>query len=53
MKNAEVITTEELAEEIITILKDEIVATFSKEDDAVKIKFLNGQSFMLTIKEVK
>lgn len=54
MKNEfkEVVTEGQLTDEIITVLRDEIVAQFTKEENAVKIKFLNGQNFILTVNKV-
>lgn len=48
----EAITEKDLAEEISTILSDELVATFCQKDNTVTIKFLNGQNFILTVKQV-
>ena len=45
------ITKEELMEEIAVMLKDDFVATVTKED-AICLQFVNGQKFLLTIKEV-
>lgn len=50
MKNE--ITRNELTEEILTILGDEIVATFDKDENGIKINFLNGQQFLITVREL-
>ena len=45
------ITKEELLEEIAVMLRDEFVATVTKEE-TICLQFLNGQQFEVTIKEI-
>ena len=45
------ITQEELLEEMAVMLKDEFVATVTKED-SICLQFLNGQKFEITVKEL-
>ena len=45
------ITKDELLEEMAVMLKDEFVATVTKED-SIYLQFLNGQKFEVTIKEM-
>ena len=46
------ISVEELTEEITLLIKDEIVATYTEEENALQVHFLNGQSFRIVVEEV-
>ena len=52
MKNQR-INEEQLLEQLETILKDELVATIKREEQQLKISFVNGQQFSLSIIENK
>ena len=41
----------ELTADLKTMLKDEFVAEITENDSALKLRFLNGQKFVLTITE--
>ena len=51
MQKQERITTEEIYGILLTLLKDEMMATYSVEEQGITMRFLNGQSFLLTLKE--
>ena len=46
------ISVRDLTEEITLLIKDEIVATYTEEDDAFQIHFFNGQNFRITVVEL-
>ena len=39
------ISVKDLTEEISLLINDEIVATYTEEDDALQVHFFNGQNF--------
>lgn len=43
----------ELIRELQFLLDDYFVGSFAQEPDAIRLTFRNGQSFLLTIKEVR
>ena len=45
------ISVRELTEEIMNLIKDEIVATYSENENALQIHFLNGQNFRVAVEE--
>lgn len=45
-------TTEELAKGILFLIKEYYIGDFDRVDDNIVMKFDNGQSFVLEIKEV-
>ena len=47
------ISIQDLTKEIIWLIKEEIVATYTEEETAVRIHFLSGQSFRVSIEEIK
>ncbi len=47
------ISVKDLTEEITVLIKDEIVATYTEEDSALQVHFMNGQSFRLSVEEMK
>ena len=46
------ISVQELTEEITLLIKDEIVATYTEEETALQIHFLNGQNFRISVEEM-
>lgn len=46
------ISVEELTEKITLLIREEIVATYTKEENALQVHFLNGQNFRIIIKEL-
>ena len=46
------ISVKDLTEEITLLIKDEIVATYTEEEDALQVHFLNGQNFRIFVEEV-
>lgn len=54
MKNTQTqITMKDLTEEITLLIKDEIVATYTEEETALQVHFLNGQSFRISVEEMR
>ena len=47
------ITVKDLAEEISLLIRDEIVATYTEEESALQIHFVNGQNFRVVVEEMK
>ena len=46
------ISVRDLTEEITLLIKDEIVATYTEEDSALQVHFLNGQNFRIAVEEI-
>ena len=54
MKNTQTkISVRDLTEEITLLVKDEIVATYTEEESALQVHFLNGQNFRISVEEMK
>ena len=54
MKNTQTqITMKDLTEEITLLIKDEIVAMYTEEENALQVHFLNGQSFRISVEEMR
>ena len=51
--NNQKISVRDLTEEITLLIKDEIVATYTEEDYALQVHFLSGQSFRISVEEIK
>ena len=51
--NQRQISVRDLTEEITLLVKDEIVATYTEEENALQVHFLNGQNFRISIEEIK
>ena len=51
--NQRQISVRDLTEEITLLIKDEIVATYTEEENALQVYFLNGQHFRVSIEEMK
>jgi hypothetical protein len=47
------ISVRDLTEEITLLIKDEIVATYTEEDSALQVHFLNGQNFRISVEEIQ
>ena len=47
------ISVRELTEEITLLIKDEIVATYTEEETALQVHFLNGQNFRIAVEEIQ
>ena len=47
------ISVQDLAEEVARLIKGEIVATYTQENNALQVHFLNGQTFRIVIEEEK
>ena len=43
----------DLTEEITLLIKEEIVATYTEEDSALQVHFLNGQNFRISVDEIQ
>ena len=53
MKNKQFsISVQDLTEEITLLIKEEIVATYTEEETAVQLHFLNGQRFRVSVEEI-
>ena len=46
------ISVRDLTEEITLLIKEEIVATYTEEEDALQVHFLNGQNFRIKVEEI-
>ena len=53
MENNQKISVRDLTEEITLLIKDEIVATYTDEENALQVHFLNGQSFRISVEEMR
>ena len=51
--NQRQISVRDLTEEITLLVKDEIVATYTEEESALQMHFLNGQNFRISVEEIK
>ena len=47
------ISVRDLTEEITLLIKDEIVATYTEEENALQVHFLNGQNFRISVEEMQ
>ena len=47
------ISVQDLTEEITLLIKEEIVATYTEEETALQLHFLNGQHFRVSVEEIK
>ena len=46
------ISVQDLTEEITLLIKEDIVATYTEEDDAPQVHFFNGQNFRIKVEEI-
>ena len=46
------ISVQDLTEEITLLIKEDIVATYTEEDDALQVHFFNGQNFRIKVEEI-
>ena len=51
--NQRQISVRDLTEEITLLVKDEIVATYTEEESALQVHFLNGQNFRISVEEMQ
>ena len=51
--NQRQIFVRDLTEEITLLIKDEIVATYTEEESALQVHFLNGQNFRVSVEEIR
>ena len=51
--NQRQISVRDLTEEITLLVKDEIVATYTEEENALQMHFLNGQNFRISVEEMR
>ena len=51
--NQRQISVRDLTEEITLLIKDEIVATYTEDESALRVHFLNGQNFRISIEEMQ
>jgi hypothetical protein len=51
--NQRQISVRDLTEEITLLVKDEIVATYTEEENALQVHFLNGQNFRISVEKMK
>ena len=47
------ISVKALTEEITLLIKEDLVATFTEEDSALQVHFLNGQNFRISVEEIQ
>ncbi len=45
------ISVRELTEEVTQLIKDEIVATYTQDDNMLQMRFVNGQKFRIRLEE--
>ena len=45
------ISLKELTEEITLLVREEIVATYTEEENGLQIHFINGQNFHILVEE--
>lgn len=50
---AQKISVRDLTEEITLLIKEELVATYTEEETALQVHFLNGQKFRISVEEIK
>ena len=46
------ISVRDLTEEITLLIKEDIVATYTEEEDALQVHILNGQNFRIKVEEI-
>lgn len=46
------ISVKDLTEEITLLVREEIVATYTEEENGLQIHFINGQNFRLSVEEM-
>ncbi len=51
METQNKISVKNLTEEITLLLKDEIVATYEREENGIKMRFPSGEVFQITVSE--
>ena len=51
-KQNDKISVRDLTEEITLLIKEEIVATYTEEEDALLVHLLNGQNFRIKVEEL-
>ena len=51
-KSQSKISVKDVTEEITLLIKEEIVATYTEEDDALQVHFFNGQNFRIKVEEI-
>ena len=51
--NQRQISVRDLTEEITLLVKVEIVATYTEEESALQVHFLNSQNFQISVEEMK
>ena len=47
------ISVNELTKKIAALIKEDIVAVYKDEDEALEMKFLNGQKFRIFVEEIQ
>lgn len=47
------ISVKDLTEELTLLIKEDIVATYTEEEDALQVHFLNGQNFRISVEEIQ
>ncbi len=48
-----IVDEESILLDLKALLRDFYVATYTQEEDALKLQFNNGQTFIISVKEVK
>lgn len=46
------ISVKDLTEEIALLIREEIVATYTEEENGLQIHFINGQNFHILVEEM-
>ena len=46
------ISVKDLTEEITFLMREEIVATYTEQENGLQVHFLNGQNFLVEVKEI-
>lgn len=47
------ISVKDLTEELTLLIKEDLVATYTEEADALQVHFLNGQNFRISVEEIQ
>ena len=45
-------TEKEVFDEVAGVIKDTFIALFQEENNSLRMRFVNGKQFLLTIKEI-
>ena len=52
-KSQERISVRALTEEVTFLMRENVVATYTEEDEALQVHFINGQNFRIAVEEMQ